>query len=177
MALNALLPIVGLATLAVAALALWLWVRAARAQRLTGLPRGRVVYEDTAGWTESRPLFAPEYGLSGKPDYLIQQGRYTIPIEVKPGRRATVPYDADIMQLAAYCLLVQETTGQRPPHGLLRYAEHTFEIPYDARLERALLATLDAMRDDLDADDVTPSHQDPVRCRHCGHREVCGRPQ
>jgi len=174
MALSGLLPIVGIALVVVIALTLWLWRSAAHSRHLTGLPRGRIVYEDTAGWTESRPLFAPCYGLSGKPDYMVQQGRHTIPVEVKPSRRASEPYEADILQLAAYCLLVQETTGQRPPHGLLHYAEHTFRIPYDARIERILLATLDDMREDLDAADVDPSHRDPMRCRFCGHRQICG---
>ena len=34
------------------------------------------------------------------------------------------------MQLAAYCLLVEETIGAAPPYGLLRYAERTFRLDY-----------------------------------------------
>jgi CRISPR-associated exonuclease Cas4 len=149
------------------------WRRMKRAGALSGLPRGRVVYADSGEWRAGGVLVARAVGLSGKPDYILKQGRHTIPVEVKPGRRAAAPYDADILQLAAYCLLVQETTGARPPHGLLRYQERTFEIPYSPALEARLLDCLEAMRRDLVAPDVPRSHDDPRRCAVCGYREGC----
>ena len=149
------------------------WRRMKRAGALSGLPRGRIVYADSTSWHAGGVLVAPAVGLSGKPDYILKQGRHIIPIEVKPGRRAAAPYDADILQLAAYCLLVEETTGTRPPHGLLRYREHTFEIPYSPALEARLLDCLEAMRRDLCAADVPRSHDDPRRCAVCGYREGC----
>ena len=72
-----------------------------------------------AGRELARPLYARRYGLTGKPDYLIERGGAQIPVEVKPGRRAQQPYDSDLMQLAAYCALVEETSGRAPPYGLL----------------------------------------------------------
>ncbi len=150
-----------------------LWWRARAARGTLGLPRGRVIYADTGGWERGAPLYASRYGLSGRPDYLLRLGRQTIPVEVKPGRRAAQPYEADVLQLAAYCLLVEETTGCRPSYGLLRYKEQTFQIPYDQRVRAQLLAALAAMRRDLACRDVHRSHEEPQRCRFCGYRGHC----
>ena len=162
-----------LALVMAAGLAYLLWARSRAARRQTGLPEGEVVYADTEGWEECRPLYAPRWRLAGKPDYLVRVGGDTIPVEVKPGRRAERPYDGDVLQLAAYCLLVEENEGRPPPHGLLRYRDRTFRIPYDAALRAHLTSVMDEMRRGLLSDAPPCSHQDPVRCRHCGHRTLC----
>ena len=149
------------------------WKRASATRARAGLPKGRVIYADMAGWERCTPLYSRSLHLSGKPDYLVRLGHRVIPVEVKPSRTALEPYDADVMQLAAYCLLVEETTGHRPPWGLLRYRDQTFRIPYSRRLQRALLATLDDMRRDLRRRDVSRSHDDPQRCHFCGHSPRC----
>lgn len=160
--------------LALIALALTLIAAGVLARRRTGLPWGRVLADDVgAGRALQRPLYARRYGLTGKPDYLIERGGASIPVEVKPGRRAPRPYDSDLMQLAAYCLLVEETTGRAPPYGLLRYAEATFRLAYTEAVRERLLATLDDMRDLLGADDAARSHDEPRRCLGCGFRAVC----
>ena len=161
---------VGLALLLVALLAL-IWGMRLRAK--TGLPWAPVSYSD-AGWTASeKPLMARKLGLVGKPDYLVELRGATIPVEVKPGRRATQPYDSDLMQLAAYCVLVEETSGHPPPYGLLRYAEQTFRLDYSPQLRDEVLELLDEMRDLLIQSDVARSHEDANRCRGCGFFTQC----
>lgn len=162
-----------LALAATAGLAYLLWARSRAEHRQTGLPEGDVVYADTEGWEECRPLYAPRWRLAGKPDYLVRVGDDTIPVEVKPGRRAARPYAGDVLQLAAYCLLVEEAEGRPPPHGLLCYGERTFRIPYDAALRDRLTSVLDAMRRGLRSDALPRTHDEPARCRYCGHRDVC----
>ena len=45
-----------------------------RQRQAAGLPDGRVIYTDTRGWGKlEKPLFNQALGLTGKPDYLIQQ--------------------------------------------------------------------------------------------------------
>jgi CRISPR-associated exonuclease Cas4 len=158
-----------LIALALAVLGFALWLRGR-----TGVPWTRIVRSDVG--TElvlDRPLFSRRYQLTGKPDYLLEQrGRY-IPVEVKPSRHATTPYDADLMQLAAYCLLIEEVYGQTPPYGLLRYAESTFRLDYTARVRADLLAVIAEMQELLPADDVERDHDDPRRCVGCGFREQC----
>jgi CRISPR-associated exonuclease Cas4 len=161
---------VGLALLLLAALLL---VWGLRVRRRTGLPWAPVVAQDMYGRTLDKPLFARHIGLTGKPDYLLELRGRTIPVEVKPGRRAVRPYESDLMQLAAYCLLVEETSGEAPPYGLLRYAEQTFRLDYTSQVRDELLALLDEMRAALQAPACARSHDDPRRCRGCGFFEQC----
>ncbi|HEU4327673.1 MAG TPA: CRISPR-associated protein Cas4 [Roseiflexaceae bacterium] len=159
--------------LALLLLAVLLVVAALKLRARTGLPWVPVLYRDTWGRELERPLFARRLGLTGKPDYLIELRGVTIPVEVKPGRRATVPYESDLMQLAAYCLLVEETSGAAPPYGLLRYAEHTFRLDYTPRVRDEVLALIDEMRELLEEDDCPRSHDEPPRCRACGFYSQC----
>jgi CRISPR-associated exonuclease Cas4 len=160
-----------LALLAAGLLLLWL---AQRGRARSGLPQGRVVYTDTGGWGRlERPLFSHEFRLTGKPDYLVADGADIIPVEVKSGRAPAQPYPSHILQLAAYCLLVEECHGRQPPYGIIKYADRTFEVDYTPELEDELLATLDDMRADLADEDASRSHDEARRCRACGHRERC----
>jgi len=157
--------------LLVGAVLLWL---ARRLRARSGLPAGRVVAADVGPWRRlDRPLFSRRHGLTGRPDYVVADGADLIPVEVKSARAPARPHASHVLQLAAYCLLVAETSGRRPPYGILRYADRTFQIPYTQELEERLLEVLEAMREDLAAGDAPRRHQDPRRCAACGYREVC----
>jgi CRISPR-associated exonuclease Cas4 len=163
-----------LLALTLIALALLLLAGAIVLRRRSGLPWGRVSAEDmAAGRTLQRPLVSRRLGLVGKPDYILERGRAQIPVEVKPGRRAATPYASDLMQLAAYCVLIEETSGAAPPYGLLRYAEQTFRMPYTASVRERVLAVLDEMYALLEADDAARSHDDARRCAGCGFQATC----
>lgn len=159
--------------LALLLLALLVGIWAMRLRRATGLPWAPVVYQDTGGHTPEKPLLARKIGLVGRPDYLLSVRGQTVPVEVKPGRRAGRPYESDLMQLAAYCVLVEETSGVAPPYGLLRYAEHTFRLDYTEPLRDEVLAMLDEMRAALADVDCERSHDDVHRCLNCGFFEQC----
>ena len=140
----------------------------------TGLPAGQVVYVDTGDWKNcERPLFSSRHRLTGRPDYLVRQEGCIIPVEVKSTTGLRQPYESHILQLAAYCLLVEENERKAPPYGLLHYPDATFRIPYTLQTRSNLLDTLTRLRADLDSDDVPRSHSEPQRCRRCGFRRVC----
>jgi len=161
-------------TLALILFALLFFWQAGRQRREAGLPGGRVVYTDTRAWDiVEKPLFSNELGLTGKPDYLVEQNGKLIPVEVKTGRVPDAPYDSHIFQLAAYCLLVEKTYGKRPPHGIIHYSNRDFAVDYTPQLESALLDHLAEMRRDELRKDVPRSHEDAARCRRCGFRKVC----
>jgi len=154
---------------------LFLFRRARRLREQTGLPQGRVIYADTGAWNRcERPLFSRRYLLTGKPDYLVDDGKTKIPVEVKHTRCPASPYRSHVLQLAAYCLLVEEEYGQPPPYGIIKYRDRTYAVEYTPQLRAQLLSTLAEMRQNLIAGDVGPSHTNPNRCRSCGYREVCG---
>jgi len=160
------------ALLLIAALVLF-W-QASRQRKATGLPGGRIIYSDTRQWGKvERPLFDPTLNLTGKPDYLVKHGQFTIPVEVKSGRAPAEPYDTHIFQLAAYCRLVEHTLGKRPPYGILHYANQSFAIDYTPELESALLDLLAQMRIQERHGAADRSHDQPARCAHCGYRNQC----
>ncbi len=150
-------------------------LRIAQVQRqATGLPGGRVIYADTGAWSRcEQPLLSNRYRLVGKPDYLVAQGGQMIPVEVKPQRTAPAPYASDIMQLAAYCLLVEDVLNQNPGYGILKYRDQAFAIDFTPALRQELLDTLARMRHDRGLRDVARSHDEPARCGGCGYRARC----
>lgn len=155
-------------------LALLLFWLAARQRSQAGLPGGRVIYVDTNAWrAPEKPLYDASLGLTGRPDYLVETEGHIIPVEVKSGRTPLAPYDSHILQLAAYCRLVERTYRQRPPYGILHYPAANFAVEYTPQLESALLDVLAAMRRDEHRREVPRSHEEPQRCERCGFRSIC----
>lgn len=146
-----------------------------RSQTEAGLPTGRVIYSDTRGWQSiEKPLFSDTYRLAGKPDYLIRQGRAIIPVELKSSAApADGPRRSHVLQLAAYCLLIEETYRQRPKYGIVKYADRMFAIDYTDALHALLLEVMAAMRADLADEAAHRSHDEAARCLHCGYRHAC----
>lgn len=168
-----------IAAVALLAAGLVLLLLAQRGQRASGLPQGRIVYGDTADWNRvEKPLLSRRHGIVGKPDYLVEQriGRrvHVIPVEVKSRKKPPAPYASHILQLGAYCLLVEETYKLRPPFGLLHYADATVEIPFDDTLRRQVLDAAAEIRTARSAAHMARQHDDAARCRHCGFRDACG---
>ena len=159
---------------AILLIAFVLFFASGRQRRLTGLPGGRVIYPDTRAWgVVEKPLFDAQLGLTGKPDYLIEQNGKLIPVDVKAGRTPEAPYDSHIFQVAVYCLLVHKTYGKRPSHGILHYPDRDFAVDYTPALESALLDLLVDIRRNEHRSDVERSHNDDKRCRRCGFRNMC----
>ena len=152
----------------------FLW-KARRWQEQTGLPAGQVLYSDSGVWhANAEPLYAADVRLAGKPDYLVEQhDGLIIPVEVKSARAPQEPWPGHVLQLMAYCLLVESTYGVRPTHGILQYQDRAFAIEYTFTLEQDLLQTLDDLRRDQHAEEVYRDHEDGRRCRSCGFREMC----
>jgi CRISPR-associated exonuclease Cas4 len=148
------------------------WSR--RKRERTGLPRGRVVYADTGAWERCQnPLFSKRHLLTGRPDYLVEERGRLIPVEVKSALSPHSPYRSHVLQLAAYCLLVEEEYGQAPPYGIIKYRDQALAIDYSSPLRAELLDTLSKMRRTLTAKDVAPSHSNPNLCRGCGYEADC----
>jgi CRISPR-associated exonuclease Cas4 len=155
-------------------LAFVLFFISAQQRRSAGLPGGRVIYTDTRTWGKvEKPFFDKDLGLTGKPDYLVEQNGIITPIEVKTGHTPEAPYDSHIFQVAAYCYLVHKTTGKRPPHGIIHYPSRDFAVDYTPGLENALLDLIADMRIEGRRAEVQRSHEDEQRCRRCGFRQGC----
>ena len=138
--------------------------------------RGRIIASDGPVSRPARVLRSARHGISGKPDYLVIENGRVAPVEVKPTRESDRPWLRDVVQLAAYCLLVAETHEQFAGYGYLRYANRTFRIDFTDSMRDEVLRTANAMRADLGANDVEANHADPRRCARCALRAPCGRP-
>jgi len=153
---------------ALAGLVLTAWALRALSQRRDDLTRGRLVAVDAG---EPATLRSERYRVVGRPDELrgLKDGRL-VPIEFK--RRSTPfrgPPLSHVVQVRAYCLLVEETTGVAPPYGVLRYSDGEFRVRWDDRARRELLALRNELLRPYDGR-ATPSG---ARCARCPWAGVC----
>jgi CRISPR-associated exonuclease Cas4 len=140
-------------------------ILAARRERA----RGALVAIDAGA---AMTLRSARYRLSGRPDVLrrLPDGR-VVPVELKSrAAPARGPPGSHRVQVAAYCLLVEESTGVAPPYGLLEYADgREFRVPWDA----AAKAEVVRLRRELDRPYDGRATPSPAKCARCGWRSVC----
>jgi len=117
-------------------------------------------------------LSSVRYRLRGRPDLLRRtpEGRL-VPIELKsraaPSRG---PPFSHLVQVWAYCLLVEERDGRPPPFGVLRYSDGTeFRVRWDRTAREELLRLRAQIERPYDGR-ATPS---PAKCAHCAWNRVC----
>lgn len=145
-----------------------------RQQHQSGLPSGEIIYSDTRQWEPlETPLYDPSLGLAGRPDYLVRSDDQIVPVEIKSSHVAEAPYEGHIMQVAAYCRLIDYEYGIRPAHGLIHYPDKTFSIEYSLDLEQNLSDLLHEVRRQTNQTIPDRSHQSINRCRNCGYRKIC----
>lgn len=157
------------------ALGVVVWLISRRQRKSSGLPEGELLYSDSDYWQSlPKPLYDPTLQLVGKPDYVVKNGDgFVIPVELKSGNSPPYPWDSHIMQLAAYCRLVETHFGQRPPFGIIRYSNKSFTILYTDEMESKLMVLIDEMRAAERKKNAQRSHNQPARCRSCGYFQIC----
>lgn len=173
MAFGGLLIVIVLGLLVLAAV---LWVKGRGWQEESGLPEGDVVYSDAGAWRRNEQvLHAAAVRLVGKPDYLVEQrDGAIIPVELKSSMAPRRPWEGQVLQLAAYCYLVEAAYGRRPPYGILQYKDQAFAIDYTEDLEQDLLDLLAEMGEaQAEAGGLERDHGDVRRCGACGVRAAC----
>ncbi len=159
--------------LAVGVAIIGLGVAAAAARGLAARRRerslGELVAIDAGAPTTLRSV---RYRLSGRPDVLrrLPDGR-VVPVELK-SRSAPPrgPPRSHLVQVAAYCLLIEDTSGVPPPYGILRYGDGS-----EYRVTWTPVAKAEVLRLRADVDRpydgrATPS---PAKCARCGWRLGC----
>lgn len=138
-----------------------------------GLPPGELVYEDAHGQGET--LTSDQYPLMGKPDYIVKQddGRL-IPVELKLGvHDVDKPYSNHVLQIAAYCLILEEYSEVPPTHGILRYADRDLTVEYTPALRRKVIRLLNEMQQWNEQESPPLVRQKASKCRACVFQPVC----
>ncbi len=92
-----------------------------------GILNERRVYSDS---DDTEPLYSRNIPLVGKPDYIIKKSGTLMPVEIKSGKTPKEPHVNHTMQLMAYCYLIEENYGVRPPGGYIKYPEREFKVRY-----------------------------------------------
>lgn len=124
------------------------------------------------GNDQGEVLRSSVFDLSGRPDYVMETDEGFVPVEVKTGRTPRGPLFSHIMQLAAYCQLVEETHGP-VPYGIIRYETREDVVMFDERLRSLLQTKLGEVQEHLDGAPVHRSHDRPGKCHSCSRRELC----
>lgn len=161
--------------LALSILAAIIWILARLRRSRLGIPAGDIIYSDLGTWEEQQdPLYSAELRLVGRPDYLIREPNGgVVPVEVKSTTAPQKPREGHILQLAAYCLLVDDVLGYRPGYGILQYRDKAFAVDYSDDLEADLLDLLSDMQDDAIEGESDRDHEELHLCLRCGLRDNC----
>jgi CRISPR-associated exonuclease Cas4 len=156
-------------------LAIILLILSSRVKKQAGIPGGKIVYSDTHMWGAplEKPLFDGSLGITGKPDYLVQQGNEIIPVEVKSSQAPDAPYDSHIFQVAIYCLLVEKVYQQTPSYGLIHYPGKTFQVDFTPELKEAALELVSEMHHLERNKNIHRSHEEQPKCSRCGYKDIC----
>jgi len=130
----------------------------------------QLFYQDDDGET----LVSDRHALTGRPDYILKDGEELVPIERKSREvTSTGAHEGELLQLAAYCLLVEEHFGKPVHREQLQYANRTLEFPFDQALRAKLFSAMQELREASRLSNVPRSHNNPGRCRRCGFRRTC----
>lgn len=139
-------------------------------KRTYGIPEGLILYSDLN--VPAEPLFSKRFRLVGKPDYIVQNEDRYIPVEVKSGSQPH-PQHNHVLQLAAYCQILEDVSGTFVPEGILVFNNVPYTIAFDPQLRFELASVMNLMRTSLYDGVVVRNHQEPGRCRRCSLRRYC----
>ncbi len=136
------------------------------------MPEGEIIYVDLED-ESSEVLISRRYGLSGRPDHIIEKNGRFIPVELKTGRTPRGPLFSHIVQVGAYCLIIEDVTGKAPPNGIIKYPEKSFEIEFTEELKGIVLKKREELLSDLERGEAHRNHNRPGKCRNCSRRNIC----
>lgn len=142
-------------------------------ERALDLPEGELVYEDIDGLGEA--LTSDQVPLLGKPTYVVKQadGRLT-PIEVKNTELNELkPASQHVLQIAAYCLILEDYAELPPLYGIVRYSDREFEVEYTPALRKKVIRTLEEMALCNEQQPPPLQKQKVTKCRACIFQPIC----
>ena len=142
-----------------------------KVKKIHKIQDGEITYSDLN--IPAKPLYSYYYKIAGKPDYIVKKNNQFIPVEVKTGDN-NIPQKNHVLQLAAYCQLVEENYKSFVPFGVLVYNKSKqHKIPFDPTLRFELEQSIKDMKYILQTKSLTRNHNDPNRCRNCSMRSYC----
>ena len=145
-------------------------------ERKTGISLRNVIAGDLKSALNSKILFSKEYRIRGKPDIIAidPETRKYIPVEYKSSVRET-PLESHVIQLVAYCLLLEEEYKTPPPYGVLIYENgRGFRILYTPEQKERLLRIVEEIREYKVSRKIPQVYTaDKNKCLKCGYSYIC----
>lgn len=142
-----------------------------RRQADGNLVPGRLVASDLSG--EGPLLQDPAWGITGRPDYVLETTHGFVPVEVKTGKTPHHPHANHKLQLACYLRLLEVKSGKAPEYGLVNYPDGVFRVAWDDALKADLQSTLQRMATAQAQGQADRDHQHVGRCLGCSRRDAC----
>jgi len=124
-------------------------------------------------WVNELYLESEELGLKGKIDILDSTDGQMIPIERKRAESGDY-YKSDELQLAGYCMLLEEHIGEPVRQGAIYLYEtdQRMHVPITDSHRETVREQIEAMRS-MTVDSIPPLTDNPSKCEACSAREYC----
>ncbi len=137
---------------------------------------GKTIHENQStrgNWLNELYLESEEVGLKGKLDVLDLEDAKAVPVERKRAESGDF-YKSDEVQLAGYCMLLEEHLDEPVREGAIYLYEtdQRIHIPITQQHRetvRQQITEIQSMR----ADDIPPLTDNPNKCEKCSTREYC----
>jgi CRISPR-associated exonuclease Cas4 len=112
--------------------------------------------------------------LRGRMDALIDESGVPAPYEVKATVAPLRPWPGQVLQLAAYALLLEERYGRPVSRGYLHYLEGNVvrEVPIGEAERAAVLEALAGIQEVVTSENMPP-RAPASRCQDCVYRKIC----
>lgn len=124
-------------------------------------------------WLNELYLESEELGLKGKIDVLDMDGARAVPVERKRAESGQY-YRSDKVQLAGYCMLLEEHLGESVREGAIYLYEtdQRLHITITEDHRESVKEQIEEMRS-MSPDEVPPLTDNPSKCEKCSTREYC----
>lgn len=124
-------------------------------------------------WLNELYLESESLGLKGKIDLLDLEDDQAVPVERKRAESGDY-YKSDEVQLAGYCMLLEEHLGEPVREGAIYLYEtdQRMHIPITADHRETVHEQIEAIQS-MSVDDIPPFTDNPKKCEACSAREYC----
>ncbi len=145
----------------------------AKKSRATGMQKHTQTFSvDGSKTAPVKDYISDIQGLAGRPDAVIIEEGYTIPVERKPLCRKI--RDRHVAQLLVYMRLIEEFHGERPPYGYLILGKNCRRVKIKNTHDKQawLQSKLDEMKKILGGEAARPLPTQE-KCAKCDVRAHC----
>jgi CRISPR-associated exonuclease Cas4 len=137
---------------------------------------GKTTHENQSSrgdWLNELYLESETLGLKGKIDVLDLDGVRAVPVERKRAESGDY-YRSDELQLAAYCMLLEEHLGEPVREGAIYLYEtdQRMHVPITDDHREAVREQVETMQS-MTIDSVPSFTDNPSKCEACSVREYC----